>query len=373
MLEIKSFVPMTGRGAFDCSYLPETKMLTLTVKVFADFENRPLEGVKWTESDKSKFQLSAQEAVQRNWNGKHHFINRHSNPIETVKPFFAVQFVPKNQATVLMRVPRYASAYGPGGLARCDSYVGLEQINTGNIYKKSTAMVHSESTSPINVKLTEAQNVSRDERRRIETIINSLGLDNIPLALGGTLTPQTKVDLANFVMRVKLAPPSSPIVPIIVDAHFNQNQGVTTTHAIKQGRAIRNALRAFHLPNPIEFRFLNNLSLANAGHIAINPDLSFETTFNEDMWMDIFAHEYGHMLGLPDEYDDMPQPNSKVSKDIAIHRFLAMTDLHGTPRPSMGRMTTSIMCKGRDLLPCHMVTALQALCQLTGDINWHVV
>ncbi|MBV1927972.1 MAG: hypothetical protein KUG81_00455 [Gammaproteobacteria bacterium] len=373
MPEIKSFVPMTGRGAFDCNYIPNTKMMTITVKVFAEFENRPNEGVSWTESDKSKFKLSAQESVQRNWNGmKHRFINRQSNPVETVTPIFSVQFVPKSQAAVLMRVPRYASAYGPGNLARCDSYVGLEQVNTGNIHAQASAMVHSESTKPINVKLTEAQNVSRDERLRIEAIINGLKLNNITLDPDGSLTPQVKVALANFSTQVKLGPPSRPIVPIIVDAFFNQNLGVNTTNAIKQGGCIRNALRAFHLPNPIELRWVNDLSLQNQGHIKINPDLSFETAFNDDMWMDIFAHEYGHMLGLPDEYDKEPPPDSIVPKDVAIHRFISMNDSFGTKTPVMGRMTTSIMCKGRDLLPCHMVTALQALCALTGDSNWRV-
>jgi Immune inhibitor A peptidase M6, catalytic domain len=90
------------------------------------------------------------------------------------------------------------------------------------------------------------------------------------------------------------------------------------------------------------------------------------------MWMDIFAHEFGHMIGLPDEYDALPGHNSNVAKDLVIHRFLGMADLYGTPKPTMGRMTTSIMCKGRDVLPCHMITALQALRTLTNDNNWRV-
>lgn len=51
---------MTGRGAFDCSFFPVTKILVLTVKVFCDFENRPQEGVRWTEEDQIRFRLGAQ-------------------------------------------------------------------------------------------------------------------------------------------------------------------------------------------------------------------------------------------------------------------------------------------------------------------------
>jgi hypothetical protein len=241
--------------AFDCSYIPGSGVLSITVKVFADFENRPTEGVQWSEQDKVKFHFGAQTSIQRNWNGKSRFINHHMNPIATVIPMFSVNFVPKDEATVVMKVPRYASAYGPGNLARCDSYVGLEQINSGNIRAQSTAMVHSESTQPINVKITEAGNVSRDERRRIEEIVAALGVDHIPLAQGGVITPQLNVDLANFAFRLKSGPPSRPLVPIVVDVHFNQGQGVNTMNAIKQGRAIRDKLRSFHPAIPSSSAF----------------------------------------------------------------------------------------------------------------------
>jgi hypothetical protein len=49
-----------------------------------------------------------------------------------------------------------------------------------------------------------------------------------------------------------------------------------------------------------------------------------------------------------------------------------MATSFGVTPPQMGRMTTSIMRKGTDVLPCHMITALQALCVLSKDENWRV-
>ena len=375
MATIKNFVPMTGRGQFDCSYIEASGTLMIEVKVFPEYQDKPSEKLAWSEKHKSMFEFNARKAIQTNWNGKHRFINRHSNPTQTVTPYFGVTFVPKiGDATIVMTVPRYPSAFGKGGLARCDSYVGLEQINTGNIHAQSKAMIHSQSTDPINVTLTEGPRVARDERERIAGIILSLGLNNIALTGGGTLPPQLKVDLAKFAGRTKLGTPSRPLIPIIVDAQYSTQHGATLGNVVKQGRAIRDLLGTFHLQNPVDFRMpkVNDLNLPNAGQLALNPDLAYETTFDEAIWMNIFAHEYGHMLGLPDEYDAMPPAITKVAKELAIHRFLDMTLLYETGKPDMGKMTTSIMCKGEDVLRCHMVTALQALCKMTKDEHWRV-
>ncbi|MCD9027862.1 hypothetical protein LDO26_06545 [Luteimonas sp. BDR2-5] len=375
MPEIKSFVPMTGRGAFDAAYLDGTGAMVITVKVFPNYENRVIEGVSWSETDKVKFELAAKSAVSEHWNYKHHLVNRKKNPMRRVAVLFNVQFVrTRSEATVIMNVPRYSSAYGPGELARCDSYVGLSQIDSGNIAAQSTAMVHSESTGLVNVKLTEAGNVSRDERRRIEALFPPLGLDAMALNPHGVLTPQVKVDLANLGFRIKTGPPSRPLVPLVVKARYSAANGASAGKVVKQMRAVRDQLLAFGVCNPVSVdpSPLNDLNLPGAGSIGLECDLAFETTFDDDMWMNIFAHEYGHMLGLPDEYDAPPAPGDTSSKAIAIRRFLAMCQVHDATKPAMGMMTTSIMCKGRDILPCHMLPALEAMTRITNEEGWTV-
>ena len=375
MPSIKSFVPMTGRGAFDVSYVEGTGLMTITVKVFPKYENRLVENVAWTTADIRAFELGARKAVQAHWNDKYKLVNRKKNPIPQVALLFDVHFVKtESEATIIMTVPRYASAYGPGGLARCDAYVGLSQVDTGNSKAQSIAMVHSESTDNINVKLTEAGNISRDERRRIDALFGPLGLNAIALDPHGSVTPQLRVDLANLGLRIKTGPASRPLVPLVVKAHFNTANGAVAGKVAKQMLAIRNQLIAFGARNPVcvDKVLTNNLSLPTAGFIEIECDLTFETTFNDDMWMNIFAHEYGHMLGLPDEYDSAPAPSDKSSKAIVINRFIAMCDVHKTKKPDMGMMTPSMMSKGRDILPCHMLPALEAMIRISNEEGWTV-
>lgn len=375
MADIKSFVPMTGRGAFDVTYVDGTGYMTITVKVFPNYENRPVEGVTWNRQDTMRFEAGAKAAVREHWDGKFFLVNRKKNPTPRVSVLFNVHFVTtRSEATVIMNVPRYSSAYGPGGLARCDSYVGLSQIDTGNIAAQSSAMVHSESTGLINVKLTEAGNVSRDERCRISALFLPLGLNAVALDPYGTLTPQLKVALANLSLRIKTGTPSRPLVPLIVKARYNTGLGASAGKVLKQARAVRDQLIAFGVRNPVSVDPLpvNDLGLPSAGFIELECDLTFESRFDDDMWMNIFAHEYGHMLGLPDEYDAPPAPTDRSSKAIAINRFCAMCDVHKAAKPPMGMMTTSIMCKGRDILPCHMLPALEAIIRITNEEGWTV-
>jgi hypothetical protein len=373
MATIKSFVPMTGRGSFDATYVEGTGLMTITVNVFPKFENRPIEGVRWTTSAQNEFKRTARDAVKEYWNYKYNLVNRQNNPASVVSILFDVRFVEsEKEASIIMAVPRYSSAYGPGELARCDSYVGMSQIDTGNPHAKSNAMVHSETTKDVDVSLTESLNVPRDERKRIQGFFGPLGLDAIALDANVDLSPQLLVRLANLSLRIKSGPPSRPLVPIVVKAHFNTRNGTTAGRVAKKTRAIRDKLISFHVRNPVGIDHLNNLDLADAGFIELICDLSFETTFDDKMWMNIFAHEYGHMLGLPDEYDAMPAASDKSSKAIGLNRFGAMCEVHKIPAPVMGAMTSSMMCKGRDILPCHMLPALEAITTITNKSGWTV-
>jgi hypothetical protein len=161
---------------------------------------------------------------------------------------------------------------------------------------------------------------------------------------------------------------------LIIKAHFNSFLGTSAGKVVKLMRAMLDQFRVFCLNNPVSIVQppVNDLNLSSPGRIELICDQSFPASFNEDMWMNIFAHEYGHMIGLPDEYDACPASTDRSSKALAINRFLAMCEVHGVQPPRMGAMTTSIMCKGRDVLPCHMLPALEAIRRITDEEGWRI-
>lgn len=68
----------------------------------------------------------------------------------------------------------------------------------------------------------------------------------------------------------------------------------------------------------------------------------------------IAAHEFGHMLGLPDEYDD-------EDKDYAVTGCRDMAKKYGIQVPPFSSNTSSLMSMGDKILPFHYTFAVAAI------------
>ncbi|MGC2660875.1 MAG: hypothetical protein WA324_23210 [Bryobacteraceae bacterium] len=85
----------------------------------------------------------------------------------------------------------------------------------------------------------------------------------------------------------------------------------------------------------------------------------------------VMAHEFGHMIGLPDEYEN-PQrsPTATQAQNAkAIHKegTLALAQKCRIAYSPFGPFTESIMSRGSNVLKCHFVTVWQALTIMTKD------
>jgi len=113
------------------------------------------------------------------------------------------------------------------------------------------------------------------------------------------------------------------------------------------------------------------------------------------------VHEYGHMLGLQDEYHclsnqasgEMVTLNmidaSEQQKYEDFHfkganvpsptvstgqvEFIRACNAAGIEAPHFGRQTSSVMASGSDFLAAHYIWPLQAMKQLTGQNDWTLV
>ena len=368
----KDIVPSTGRGRFDCLYFPVAGMMTITVNVYPVFEVDEREKLRWSSQDKALFKETARIAVRRVWNGRHRLVGTGENFGTTVVPHFQVAFVDTlEEASVRLKVPKFRSAYGPGGLPYCNSYVGLAQLNTGDPMAMSDGMVHSFAGHVIDIATIQGTSIVSDERRRLQDIVVALGLEAMAFgADSADLTAEHKVALANFASRAKAGTPSRPMVPILIQARAGTGEAGPVALATQRAEAVRRQLALFNLPNPVVALPMD--PLGGAGVVSLVPDASFDDGFDGSVWYHIFAHEFGHMIGLPDEYDNTPPPDSSVKKDIAINRYIAMTQALGCGCPKFGAKTTSVMCYGEDVMRYHMATALEALMRMSGSDEWRI-
>jgi hypothetical protein len=75
----------------------------------------------------------------------------------------------------------------------------------------------------------------------------------------------------------------------------------------------------------------------------------------------IAAHEFGHMLGLPDEYALSTKRQNAEQADF--HEYNDLCDRFHVPRPPLNTDSMSLMAAGNQLLPAHYVTLAEAVRQ----------
>ena len=89
----------------------------------------------------------------------------------------------------------------------------------------------------------------------------------------------------------------------------------------------------------------------------------------------VTAHEFGHLLGLPDEYLDYSGMNNQQIR-ASQPNWDAMCARHTPPVPTRdwrGAFNQSIMSVGVVVYKCHAVTIWQALCTASGSNRWTIV
>jgi hypothetical protein len=93
----------------------------------------------------------------------------------------------------------------------------------------------------------------------------------------------------------------------------------------------------------------------------ITADHTFESTYAANRYS-VGEHEFGHMLGLPDEY----QNNTTGTLGAQQTLYTGLVTSAGVQGPAVwGARTSSQMSNGIDVLPRHYVTLWEALGRMT--------
>ncbi len=219
--------------------------------------------------------------------------------------------------------------------------------------------------------------VATTERKRIEAAITAANAGRVFFKINkADLTPDGTAALRQLATALNGANPSAPLIPLIVEgfasaegpADFNQDLSDQRAQRVADelaGTGIRQPVRATG-KGPIGAPKDPNNRAAT-----VAADTAFETTYAANRYS-VSEHEFGHMLGNPDEY-----ANATTGRLGTVQtKYIGLVTSAGMAAPVFGEDTSSQMSAGVDVLPRHYVTLWEALAKMTapdlGQPDWRI-
>jgi hypothetical protein len=344
------------------------------------------------------------ESIPTYWNNKYAIqCTKHGWTDVVVTPRFKVKFNDEPGAHFRMVISREDETARTGVHGReCRGFVSLEQVKSGNPFKTQDRMeLRDFQLKDFNHAVgglqragndrsfieeciagagiaTETQTRNIDTQGRVEPFKVKVGLLNF--ADNSADPAPLNLLLQNFIGRVRGQLAGSLPVPIQVKGLSKPTETNAAKLASDRASAIRGILASAALKNPI------HVIGAGADHarVEISPDVDYEWSFKRgerQYEYNVASHEFGHLLGLPDEYEN-PVADSHSDADIKAkatvkRNYLVLCQRAGVVPPTFPSHTSSMMSDGMTMMQWHFVTIWEALVHMTGHYidegDWSIV
>jgi outer membrane protein OmpA-like peptidoglycan-associated protein len=375
-LHVDNNIPSTGIGKFDARYFPSAGLMPVSVKIHFDFvqaDNTPgfsermrrlLRGQSnamffWSDAEKSTYVSEFVARVTARWSNQH--------TIRSIKPcwteFFAipvvtpVQHADKGSAHFAVTVHKSA---GPG----IDYKSAVNNEHLLNPARQPTAdFWQSDNREDPNFN---SASVATTERQRLETALTTAAASPVQFAQGADNAPASRAALQAFAAAANQANPSAPMVPINIDGFASPegNPADNTDLSRRRAEHVANVLRGTGMRQPLRVTPRGPVGAPNEAasrRVDVVVDTAFEATYASNRYS-VSEHEFGHMLGNPDEYS-----NTTTGPLAGVQtRYDGLVSSAGLSAVTYGQNTSSQMSAGVDVLPRHYVTLWEALGRMTS-------
>jgi outer membrane protein OmpA-like peptidoglycan-associated protein len=376
-LHLDRNIPSTTFGMFDADYFPLAGLMSVTVKMkfnfvsadnapgFAEWLSRTIAGEDlsrfyWSDTEKDDFKRDLIGRISSRWSGQHTMVSTkpcwNFRALPLVSPVEVANDADAHYVTTVHKLPS-------PGISRTSS------TNDPDIaHPERPATADLDSGDVVENPNFASVSVATSERQRIESALASAAASPVLVANDSdAITPTAATALTAFADALKQKNPSDPLIPINVDGFASLEGEVGHNVSLSERRAIavRSFLAGLGVPQPIGV--LGHGPVGSAGDAAnrkadITVDHAFETTYAANRFS-AAEHEFGHMLGLPDEY----QNNTTGTLGTQQALYSGLVTSAGVQGPSAwGALTASQMSAGVDVLPRHYVTLWEALGRMTA-------
>jgi outer membrane protein OmpA-like peptidoglycan-associated protein len=371
-----NFRPSAGYGKFDAYYWPWLALMAAIVKMkfnYVQADNTPPLGTLismamagqdisrffWTDAQKSQYARDYVQRVSDRWSFVHTF--RSTKPCWpfTAQPHVTPRVV-EDESDAHFNVTVHKSA-GPG----IDYSSGFRAENPGTAGWRGTGDLYSSDVREEPDFSSVA--VARSERQRLERAVVAANVSPVQFAQNSAVVqPPYGGRLRTLASAMKAKNPSDPAIPMVfrgfasVEGGRQHNEGL----ALQRAEAVASELRSADVPQPLVVSGRGPVGAPNEAanrKVEIAPSTIFETAYASNRYS-VAEHEFGHALGLPDEYVNHTS-GALGSKQTA---FINLARAAGVAPPDRwGDTTASQMSGGVDVLPRHYLTLWEALGHMT--------
>ena len=376
-MHLERYIPSTTFGMFDADYFPLVGLMPVTVKMkfnFVSADNAPglfdvvrrtlagedLSRFFWSDSEKADFKRDYIGRVSARWSAQH--VLRSSKPCWDFRAIPLVTPVEVDDDAAAHYVTTVHKSPGPG----IDYKSATSDPDPAHPERPATAdLYQSDVREEPNFN---SGSVATTERQRLETALAAAAASPVLFANDSdVIEPAARPALTAFASAARQKNPSDPLIPLKVDG-FASREGETTRNqglSDRRAAALRSFLAGLGVPQPIGV--LGHGAVGSAGDAGnrradISVDHAFETTYAANRYS-VGEHEFGHMLGLPDEY----QNNTTGTLGAQQTLYSGLVTAAGVAGPAVwGVDTASQMSNGIDVLPRHYVTLWEALGRMTA-------
>jgi outer membrane protein OmpA-like peptidoglycan-associated protein len=371
------FRPSAGYGKFDAYYWPRLSLMAAIVKMkfnYIQADNTPLPPTLvsmvasgqdisryfWTDAQKREFARDYVQRVSDRWSFSHVFHSTKSCWPFIARPHVTPRVV-EDVADAHFNVTVHKSA-GPG----IDYRSAFGARNPGTPGWRGTGDLYSSDVWE-NSDFNSVQ-VARSERQRLERAVAAASVSPVLfLQNSAVIQPPYGARLRTLAAAMLAKSPSDPAIPVVCSGFASAEGGRVHNERLARQRAeaVAGELRGAGVVQPLVVSSRGPVGAPNEAvnrKVEIAPSTTFESSYAGNRYS-VGEHEFGHALGLPDEYVN------RTTGDLGVKQqaFADLARQAGVAPPDRwGDTTSSQMAAGVDVLPRHYLTIWEALGHLTA-------